>query len=100
LFCIAAWILHFSAFRSFVYNNAVFFSLHDPSRLPEAIAIIAKYCRNHKISSVGAGKESNTRYQYAVTFGKDEDKMLLLAELQRIEGISMVKIAANEIMNL
>jgi hypothetical protein len=99
LFCIAAAILHFSAFKSSIYNNSIFFSLADESRLPEALVIIKKFCRNHKMSSVGIGKENLMRYQYSVSFSNDEDKTTLLDELRTIPGLSQAKVASNEIIN-
>ena len=100
LFCLAAAILHFSSFRSFTYNNIVFFTLKDETHLPVVIAIIKKYSSNQKVGSIAVGKENTTRYQYSVTVTTDEAKKLLVAELRDVEGISQVKIAANEIINI
>lgn len=100
LFSLTAAVLHFSSFRSFTYNNSVFFTLKDPAQLPTVVAIIKKYSAHHKVSSMAVSKENTIRYQYAVTLTSDEVKSLLLTELGDIEGISQVKIAAAETINI
>lgn len=99
LFCLAAAILHFSSFRSFTYNNAVFFTLKDTAQLPAIVAIIKKYSTHYKVSSMAVSKENTIRYQYGVTLTSDEAKSLLLTELRDLEGISQVRIAAAETIN-
>jgi len=97
LFCLTAVILHFTSFRSFVYNNAVSFALQDVGQLPTVVEAIGKYATHYKVNSMGMAKEGTTRYQYAVILTNDAAKSSLLTALRDIEGISKVEIMIIEL---
>jgi hypothetical protein len=98
LFCLAAFILHVSPFRSFAFNSKLFFTLIDSSHLTEVIGIIEKYSKDYKVINITVDKETAMRYQYQISFHKDDDKFRLIEDLKKVEGIRQVKITPNEIM--
>jgi uncharacterized membrane protein YhiD involved in acid resistance len=98
LFCIVAALLHFSPFRSFSFNSKLYFTLSEVSHLQEVIVIIEKYSTDYKVINITVDKESAMRYQYAISFAKDEDKFSLIDDLKAVEGIKQVKITPNEIL--
>ena len=96
IFCFVAAILHFSPFRSFSFNSKLFFTLADSSHLPEVITIIHNYSRDYKVINITVDKESGMRYQYEISFARDEDKFLLIEDLKKVAGIKSVKITPND----
>lgn len=96
LFCAAAFVLHFSNFRSYHYNSSLSFVLKDESHLPKAIEVIQQFTQRFKVTSMGMDKENVMRYQYAIAIASDEQKRQLLDALKKIESISVPKIAAIE----
>jgi uncharacterized membrane protein YhiD involved in acid resistance len=98
LFSIVAFILHFSPFRSFSFNSKLYFALVDTSHLKEVIEIIEKYSTDYKVINITVDKETSMRYQYAISFAKDEDKFALIEDLKAVDGIRSVKITPNEIL--
>jgi uncharacterized membrane protein YhiD involved in acid resistance len=99
LFSIIAFILHYSPFRSFHFNSKLYFTLTDASHLKEAIATIERVSRDYKVINITDDREKGMRYQYSISFSKDDDKFQLVNDLKLIEGVKQVKITPNEILN-
>lgn len=99
LFCTIAVLLHFSPFRSFTSPNMLFFNLMKPEDLPAVIKIIEAYTAAHRLVTINVTKENTTRYQYAITFHKEQEKDVLFNALIGVEGLSQPKITVNEPAN-
>ena len=99
VFCLIAGILHFSPFRSFHFNSKLYFTLTESIHLPEVIAIIERFSKDYKVVNITVDKEKSMRYQYVISFSRDEDKFQLISDLKSIEGIKQVKITPNDILN-
>ena len=98
LFCVVAFVLHFSPFRNFVQQHRLTFSLSDASKLNEALQIIDHYCHDHKQLSVQL-REKGIRYQYSLSLKHGQTASFLDA-LQAIDGIGQVKIEIPESINI
>jgi hypothetical protein len=96
LFCAVAALLHFSPFRSFTSPNMLFFSLKNTEDLNAVIKIIEQHSAAHRLVTINVTKENATRYQYAITFHKEQEKDVLFNALLVIEGLTQPKITVNE----
>ncbi len=99
LFCAVAVLLHFSPFRSFTNPNMLFFNLKNTDALPAVIKIIESHSAAHRLITITSTKERGTRYQYAVTFHKEQEKDVLFYALRVVEGLTQPKITVNEPTN-
>ena len=96
LFCIAAFILHVSPFKSYALTDVVYFSLKSSDDLPKALEVLTNFCIDYRLINISLSKEEATRYQYSVAMKKNVSKGDLLNSLKAIEGASQLKIAINE----
>jgi hypothetical protein len=96
LFCAVAVLLHFSPFRSFTSPNMLFFNLKNTEDLNAVIKIIEQHTAAHRLVTISVTKENATRYQYAITFHKEQEKDVLFNALLAVEGLSLPKITVNE----
>jgi hypothetical protein len=99
LFCAVAALLHFSPFRSFTSPNMLFFNLANTESLDAVIKIIEQHTAAHRLVTISVSKENVTRYQYAITFHKEQEKDVLFNALLVVEGLSQPKITVNEPAN-
>lgn len=99
LFCAVAALLHISPFRSFASPNMLFFNLASTDDLPHVIAIIEQHSAAHRLVTITVTKENATRYQYAITFHKEQEKDVLFNALTVVPGLSQPKITVNEPTN-
>lgn len=99
LFCTAAALLHLSPFRSITSPNMLFFNLLNPQHLNAAIKIIEQHSAAHRLVTISVTKENTTRYQYAITFHKEQEKDILFNALMVVEGLTQPKITVNEPAN-
>lgn len=99
LFCLVAALLHISPFRSFASPNMLFFNLTNPEHLSSVIKIIEQHTAAHRLVTITVTKENATRYQYAITFHKEQEKDVLFNALLAFEGLSQPKITVNEPAN-
>jgi hypothetical protein len=88
LFCAVAALLHFSPFRSFTSPNMLFFNLKNTEDLNAVIKIIEQHSAAHRLVTISVTKENATRYQYAITFHKEQEKDVLFNALLVIEGLN------------
>jgi hypothetical protein len=99
LFCGAAFLLHYSPFRSFTHQHRLYFSLSDSRHLEQALPIIREYCRDFRHESVAMNREKLIRYQFSLTLKSGVDKEQLLQALQRVDTIQQIRLAMNEPVN-
>lgn len=99
LFCLAAFLLHASPFRSINQNHRLSFTLDDSKNLVMVMEIIKKYCHEHRQLIVMLNKENSMRYEYGVSLKKNASSDQIIEELKTIEGIKQLKLAINESLN-
>lgn len=99
LFCAVAVLLHVSPFRSFTNPNMLFFNLKNTEDLNAVLKIIEQHTAAHRLVTITVTKENTTRYQYAITFHKEQEKDVLFNALLVVEGLSQPKITVNEPIN-
>ncbi|MCW5910973.1 MAG: DUF4956 domain-containing protein [Cyclobacteriaceae bacterium] len=97
LFCLVAFLLHFSPFKSYVHHNHLFFSLANPDKLESVLTLIREYCKDYRSIAMYVNKENALRYHYAITLKKNFSKEELMQRLLRLEGVQHPKISSNEI---
>jgi hypothetical protein len=99
LFCAVAVLLHISPFRSFTSPNMLFFNLRNTDDLNAILKIIEQHTAAHRLVTISVTKENTTRYQYAITFHKEQEKDVLFNALSVVDGLSQPKITVNEPAN-
>jgi uncharacterized membrane protein YhiD involved in acid resistance len=99
LFCLAAFILHRSPFRSFARNHRLTFVIPDSSQVNRARILLEHYAEDFQQVSVQLNRENEMRYEYAFSMKKDRSADQFLEDLKKIEGIKQVKIALIEFSN-
>lgn len=99
LFCAAAALLHASPFRSFAYHHMVYFNLASTRELEAVDGVIASHSAAHRFIGMTVNKENVLRYQYAVTFRSDAQKMALIDALRAMQSVAQLKITVNETAN-
>lgn len=99
LFCLVAWLLHASPFRSVFLHHYLFFTIDDSEKLSEALTVIEKHCSDYRQTGIIMNKENALRYQYAIAMKKDISKDMLMKALQQVNGIKQLRIAAYEVTN-
>lgn len=96
LFCIAAFLLHYSPFRSVVHQQRLYFTLSISKQLDAALPIINKYCPDYRQLSVQVNKENTIRYQFGVSLRKGVTSSELLEELSTVDGMQQIRLSVNE----
>jgi hypothetical protein len=99
LFCLVAYLLHASPFRSIALHHSLFFTIDDTAQLSQVIAIIEKHCSDYRQIDVAMNKLDAWRYRYEIAMRKDVDKSLLLQDLKNIPGIKQLRVTTNEFTN-
>jgi uncharacterized membrane protein YhiD involved in acid resistance len=100
LFCLAAFLLHVSPFRSFNQQHRLFFTLNESKDLAQVLNVLEKYCDELKQISVQLDKENLMRYEYGVSLKKNIGTDQAMEELKTIAGIRNLKLAINETINI
>jgi uncharacterized membrane protein YhiD involved in acid resistance len=97
LFCVVAFVLHYSPFKSFASHSHLFFSLDSSEQLPRVLELVNACCREYRSVTIFVNKEQTLRYHYAVSLKQEFSKELLIRKLMAIEGVKQPKISSNEI---
>jgi hypothetical protein len=97
IFCMVAFVLHFSPFRSFTLNSVIYFTLINTDDLPKVIEILSASCGDFRLVAISLSKEKNIRYQYSIALNRAMTKDKLIDQLKSIENISQLRITINEI---
>jgi hypothetical protein len=99
LFCLVAFLLYVSPFRSFSQQHHIFFTLDDAVKLESALLVLRQFSDEVRPISTVLNKENALRYQYAVALKKGTDHAELLKALRTIEGIKQLRLTAAD-MNM
>ncbi|UXP31595.1 DUF4956 domain-containing protein [Reichenbachiella agarivorans] len=99
LFCLVAFLLHISPFRSYTHHSHLSFTVQSANELGIITNIIQNHCRDFRSITIQVNKEMATRYQYAVTLKETVTKDELINAIKVIEGVSQIKLSSNEIVS-
>jgi len=99
LFCLAAFLLHVSPFRSFVQHHRLYFTIPRQELLPAVVDIIRTHCQEYRQISAQVNREGQVRYEFALSLKKNVSSNSLMEELKRVEGIRQMKIMLSEFAN-
>ncbi len=98
LFSAAAFLLHYSPFRSVVHQQRLFFTLASTKQLDTALPLIKKYCPGYRQLSMQTNKDHTIRYQFGVAMKKGVNSSELLEALKIVEGIEQIRLSINEVV--
>lgn len=99
IFCLIAFMLHASPFRSFTHNNQLTFLLEDGNGIRQITNLLDTYCMEYRELSILQNADKQFRYQYAVTLKKNISTDDLIKAIQKVEGVIQLKLASNETIN-
>jgi len=99
LFCLVAFTLHASPFRSITLHHSLFFTLDETHDLVAVVPVIERYCSDYRQIGVEMNKEQAWRYRYEIAMKRGVSKDALLNDLKDIRGIRQLRVTTNEITN-
>lgn len=97
LFCLVAFLLHVSPFKSFAHHNHLFFTLEETDRLTDVLKVLEMYCSEHRVIAMSVNKENALRYHYAISLKKTLSKEELMKLLCTLEGVKQIRLSSNEV---
>jgi hypothetical protein len=95
-FCLAAFILHFSPFKTFVHCHIVEITLPFGTARQPVESALNEYCFDHKQVGISTVKEEGVKLEYSVAFKTVEAKNGLLETLHKLEGVKRVTVTGRE----
>jgi uncharacterized membrane protein YhiD involved in acid resistance len=95
-FCLTAFILHFSPFKTFVHSHIVEVTLPLVATRQQVEQALEQFCWEHRQVGVSITKEEQTKLEYSVAFKSVSAKNDLVELLQKIEGIKRVAVSTRE----
>ena len=96
-FCFAAFVLHFSPFRSYAHGHKLEVTINNESLRASVEQVMLSYCGEFRQTGVAAVKEERLKLEYSLSLKSIAAKNDLLQELKKIEGISRISISATEL---
>ena len=98
-FCIAAFILYFSPFRTYSHGHKLELSVTDSAIRTTAEEILTIHCGEFKQTGITSTRDSEIRLVYSLSFKNSKSKNELLEELKKINGIVRASVTALELDN-
>jgi hypothetical protein len=95
-FCIAAFILHYSPFKTFVHSHVVEVTLPLGAIRQQLEQVLAQYCWEYKQIGISTTKEEQVKLEYSVAFKSVSAKNDLAESLRKIEGVKRVAVTTRE----
>jgi uncharacterized membrane protein YhiD involved in acid resistance len=95
-FCLAAFVLHFSPFRTYVHGHKLEITIAQSSLRAPIEQAIRVCCGEFKQIGITSTKDEQLRLDYTLSFKTEEGKNDLLHDLRKIEGVKRVNISALE----
>jgi hypothetical protein len=95
-FCLAAFILHYSPFKTFVHNHVVVVTLVSDASREAVEQALDQFCFDRKQVGLAMVKEEQLKAEYSVAFKTVEAKNGLVKTLRGIEGVKRAAITARE----
>lgn len=97
LFCLVAFVLHFSPLKSYAHHNHLFFTLTDTSRLEAVLKVVSQYCVEYRSITLLVNKEQALRYHYGISLKKGITKEQLMDALRALESVQQPKVSSTQI---
>jgi len=98
LFCLVAFLLHVSPFKSFAHHSQLFFTLSDTNLLSEVVKVIESNCAEYRVITILVNKENAVRYHFAVSLKSSTSKEVLMDSLRSVDGVKQLKLSSNEVI--
>jgi uncharacterized membrane protein YhiD involved in acid resistance len=95
-FCITAFILHYSPFKTFVHSHIVEVTVPLVTTRQPVEQALEKFCWEHRQVGVSITKEEQTKLEYSVAFKSVSAKNDLVDLLHKIEGVKRVAVSTRE----
>jgi uncharacterized membrane protein YhiD involved in acid resistance len=95
-FCLTAFILHYSPFRTFVHNHIVEVILPINAKRQQVEQVLVQFCWDHKQIGISTTKEEQVKLEYSVAFKSVTAKNDLVDLLYKIEGLKRVAVSTRE----
>jgi Domain of unknown function (DUF4956) len=95
-FCLMAFVLHYSPFKTFVHSHIVEVTIADHGLRAAVENIINGFCWDHQQTSITSNKDEQLRLAYSVSFKSISAKNDLLETLHKTEGVKRVAITTRE----
>ncbi len=95
-FCLAAFVLHFSPFKTFVHGHKMEVTVTQETQRALIEQVLIRYCGEFRQIGVLSTKDEQLRLDYSLSFKNESGKNELLQELKKIEGVKRVNISALE----
>lgn len=99
IFCLAAFVLHFSPFRTYVHSHRVEVMIADAGLRLKVESIMKLYCGEFRQLTVEQNKEGQLRLRYSVAFKNEASKNELVHDLVVVEGVTRPEISTLEFDN-
>lgn len=95
-FCLIAFVLHFSPFKTFVHTHIAEVTIGNESIRSSVEGALSNFCWEYKQVAIASTKDEKLKLDYSVAFKSETSKNDLLSTLTKIEGVKRVAIAARE----
>jgi hypothetical protein len=95
-FCLAALVLHFSPFRTYVHGHKLEVIIANETLRETVEKTMTLYCGEFRQIGVSSTKENLLRLEYSLSLKSVSSKNELVQDLKKIEGIQRAGITATE----
>ncbi len=100
LFCIVAFLLHYSPFKSYLHQQHLFFTLADKNKLDHALHVIKENCQDYRQINVQSTKEGTTRFHFSICLRKNITANDLISLINKVDGVQQSRVGVQELSNL
>lgn len=99
-FCIAAFILHMSPFRTYAHGHKLEITILDQATRNTIESTLQSFCGEFRQTAVSATKDGQLKLSYTLSFKKENGKNELMAMLKSLEGVRGINISVLEFDNI
>lgn len=98
-FCTAAFILHFSPFRSYTHTHKLEITILESSIREHLEQVIKKHCGEFRQTGLLTNRNNELRITYSLSLKNENSKNELMEALKRTEGVIRTSISTLELDN-
>lgn len=99
-FCLAAFILYFSPFKSYTHGHRLEIILANELERATIDQVLMRYCGEFKQIGASTTKIDQIKLDYSLSFINESGKNDMLKDLKKVEGMQRVTISALEVDNI
>jgi uncharacterized membrane protein YhiD involved in acid resistance len=99
IFCLIAFFLHISPFKTYLHQHRISFTLPDSTQLPKVMELISRSCYEYRQMNIQLTKENIMRYDYSVSIKKEITTDHLMEQLKSVEGIQQLRLTTFDSLN-